>query len=86
MNRVLDNTQKMLDKQKWVESEKQGVDMSGCMPYCIYCGKREIGCGYSSCRTTQEDREKRRQETLRKMRIYRLHASEVDMLEEAGEL
>ena len=35
---------------------------------------------------TQEERKKRRQETLRKMRIYQLHASEVDILEEAGEL
>ena len=35
---------------------------------------------------TPKEREKRRQETLRKMRVYRLHASEVDILEEAGEL
>ena len=35
---------------------------------------------------TQEEREKKRQETLRKMRMYKLHASEVDILEEAGEL
>ena len=35
---------------------------------------------------TQEEKEKRRQETLRKMRVYKLHASEVDILEEAGEL
>ena len=37
---------------------------------------------------TQEEKEKerKRQETLRKMRIYGLHASEVDILEESGEL
>ena len=35
---------------------------------------------------TQEEREKKRQETLRKMRAYELHVSEVDILEEAGEL
>lgn len=35
---------------------------------------------------TKEEIEKRRQETLRKMRVYNLHASEVDILEEAGEL
>ena len=35
---------------------------------------------------TQEEREKKRQETLRKMRMYGLHANEVDILEEAGEL
>jgi len=34
----------------------------------------------------QEEREKRRQETLRKMRAYKLHVSEADILEEAGEL
>lgn len=33
---------------------------------------------------TQEEREKRRQETLRKMRVYKLHVNEVDILEEAG--
>ena len=35
---------------------------------------------------TQEEKEKIRRETLRRMRTYGLHASEVDMLEEAGEL
>lgn len=35
---------------------------------------------------TKEEIEKKRQETLRKMRKYRLHASEVDILEEAEEL
>jgi len=34
----------------------------------------------------REESEKKRQETLRKMRKYNLHASEVDMLEECGEL
>jgi hypothetical protein len=55
MNRVLDNTQKMLDKQKWVESEQQGYDMSGCMLYCKHCEK----ClSNSKCEATQEEREK----------------------------
>ena len=35
---------------------------------------------------TQKEKEKREQETLRKMRVYKLHVSEVDILEEAGEL
>lgn len=35
---------------------------------------------------TEKEREEKRKDTLRKMRIYNLHASEVDMLEEAGEL
>ena len=30
--------------------------------------------------------EKREQETFRKMRVYKLHVSEIDILEEAGEL
>ena len=30
--------------------------------------------------------EKREQETLRKMRAYKLHVNELDILEEAGEL
>lgn len=29
--------QKCLDKAKWLESEKQGHDMGGCMLYCQYC-------------------------------------------------
>ena len=35
---------------------------------------------------TQKEKEKLRVETLRRMRSYGLHASEVDMLEEAREL
>jgi len=35
---------------------------------------------------TNKEREEKRQETLRKMRAYKLHASEADILEEAGEL
>ena len=34
---------------------------------------------------TQEEREKKRKET-KKMKVYKLHASEVDILEKAGEL
>jgi len=34
----------------------------------------------------KEESEKKRQDTLRKMRTYGLHASEVDILEECGEL
>ena len=29
--------QASLDKQKWLESEKMGVNMSGCMLYCGHC-------------------------------------------------
>lgn len=54
MNRVLDNTQKMLDRLKWEESEKQGVDMSGIMVICDYCDK----CSTNTCLATQEEREK----------------------------
>ena len=60
MNRVLDNTQKMLDKQKWVESEQQGYDMSGCMLYCQYCDKADHShpTENGKCYATQEEREK----------------------------
>jgi len=34
--------------------------------------------------TQEEEREKKRQETLRRMKTYGLHASEVDILEEGG--
>lgn len=30
--------QRSLDKKKWLESEQQGFDMSGCMLYCEKCG------------------------------------------------
>lgn len=36
MNKI-EKLQKELDEQKWLESEKQGHDMSGCMPYCEKC-------------------------------------------------
>lgn len=29
--------QKKLDKEKWLESEKNGYDMGGCMLHCQYC-------------------------------------------------
>lgn len=29
--------QASLDKQKWLESETMGIDMSGCMLYCYHC-------------------------------------------------
>ena len=60
MNRVLENTQKMLDKQKWVESEQQGHDMSGCMLYCQYCDKADHShpTENGKCYATQEEREK----------------------------
>jgi hypothetical protein len=34
----------------------------------------------------RHEQEEKRQDTLRKMQKYGLHASEVDILEEAGEL
>ena len=39
--------QKSLDKKKWIESEKQGKDMTGNMDYCNHCYYQEI------CRDTQ---------------------------------
>jgi hypothetical protein len=60
MNRVLDNTQKMLDKQKWEESEKQRYDMGGCMLYCQYCDKADHSHATENgkCYATPEEREK----------------------------
>lgn len=34
----------------------------------------------------EKEREQKRQDTLRKMKTYNLHTSEVDILEEAGEI
>ncbi|MBQ2894960.1 MAG: hypothetical protein IJE92_05525 [Clostridia bacterium] len=36
--------QASLDKEKWLESEKMGVDMSGEMPYCGDCEHQLLGC------------------------------------------
>jgi hypothetical protein len=34
--------QKSLDKQKWLESEKENADMSGAMDYCDFCACQTI--------------------------------------------
>lgn len=50
--------QRQLDEEKWLESEKQGFDMGGCMLYCQYCDKAdhrhktELG----KCYATQDQR------------------------------
>ena len=50
--------QKNLDKKKWAESEKEGRDMSGEMPYCWHCPKCILGIDkYNTCTATQEQRE-----------------------------
>lgn len=46
--------QKSLDKDKWLESEKQGKDLSGVMKYCPYCKKRNK----VPCDIPQQEREK----------------------------
>ena len=53
-NKVLDNTQKMLDKLKWLESEKEKKDKSGAMPYCDYCFYKDLD-GF--CYAEQKNRE-----------------------------
>ncbi len=35
----LEELQKTLDKEKWIESEKIGRDLCGEMPYCVNCRK-----------------------------------------------
>lgn len=55
-------TQKALDKQKWLESEKQGFDMSGCMPYCQYCDYADHSHPTENgrCYASQKEREKQK--------------------------
>lgn len=52
--------QKQLDNEKWVESEKQGFDMSGCMSYCEKCefADHSHPTENGKCYATQEEREK----------------------------
>lgn len=45
--------QKQLDEQKWLESEKQGWDLSGALDYCNYCKHRET---FGTCPISQETR------------------------------
>lgn len=45
--------QRQLDEAKWLESEKNGVDMSGIMVICDYC----TACTVNTCTATQEERE-----------------------------
>lgn len=51
--------QKSLDKQKWLESENQGHDMSGCMLYCECCEKADHThpTENGKCYASQEERE-----------------------------
>lgn len=36
--------QASLDKQKWLESERKEIDLSGYMAYCEYCNCQFLGC------------------------------------------
>ena len=51
--------QKKLDKEKWLESEKNGYDMSGCLWHCQYCEHADHTHPtlYGKCYATQEQRE-----------------------------
>lgn len=51
--------QKSLDRQKWLESEQQRFDMSGCMLYCEFCSKADHShpTENGKCYATQEERE-----------------------------
>lgn len=44
-----------LDEEKWLESESSGVDKSGDMPYCEFCGYQTPS---GNCDILQEIREK----------------------------
>ena len=50
--------QASLDKQKWLESEKQKRDMSGDMPYCNYCEWSQPAHPHWFCLGTHEQRVK----------------------------
>lgn len=54
----LSETQKRLDKKKWLESEKQGYDMGGCMTYCEKCEYADHShpTEKGKCYATQEER------------------------------
>jgi len=43
--------QEEFDKDKWLESEKQGVDLSGIMVVCDYCE----ACCVNTCTATREE-------------------------------
>ena len=49
--------QKELDKEKWLESEQEGLDRSGQMTYCNDCD-RKAG-GELGCKATQAEREEK---------------------------
>ena len=55
----LKETQKRLDKKKWLESEKQGYDMSGCMTYCKDCEYADHSHSTlnGKCYATQQEKE-----------------------------
>ena len=51
--------QASLDKKKWLESQEQGFDMSGCMLYCEKCEYADHShpTEDGKCTATQERRE-----------------------------
>lgn len=50
--------QASLDKQKWLESKKMGVDMSGAMTYCYDCDWQQPAKPQCTCLGTHEQRVK----------------------------
>jgi hypothetical protein len=57
---TLKKEQKRLDKAKWLESQSQGFDMSGCMLYCQECeyADHTHPTENGKCYAPQEKREK----------------------------
>ena len=41
MERTHKELQARLDVEKWLDSEKEGVDLCGKYPHCAYCRKSE---------------------------------------------
>lgn len=49
--------QRSLDRKKWVQSEKQGKDLSGARDYCECCKYQINTCYAIGCSASQEERE-----------------------------
>lgn len=45
--------QERLDREKWIESAREGCDLSGAMRYCDYCAAQHL----ERCVASQPERE-----------------------------
>ena len=65
--------QKALDKAKYLESQQQGFDMSGCMLYCEKCQYADHSnpTENGKCYITQEEREEKSTCAIAYNKLYR---------------